>query len=453
MMFIIGPAQSSSAASAKRPNIVILFADDLGWSDVSYQSGAIQTPHIDALAKAGTVFSAAYVPTATCSPSRAALLTGRHPARLRLTRHISLGGNLEAQLEKPFNDWEGDPTDRPSRNWLPLEHRTYAEVLANHGYLTGFVGKWHLGPKPFYPSEQGFDQTFGVTPAGHPNSYYPPYFRKSDTYADVSPEKYLTERLTDDAVRYIKDQPQDQPYHLSLFYYTVHSPLEGPKRLVEKFKQQGMSAERANYAAMLKALDRSVGRIHKAIQSRGDADETLILFAGDQGGRFENAPFRGRKMVDQTYEGGSRVPFFVTWPDEIPAGRTITKPIMTTDVMPTLANLVGADREALKPLDGISLRRVLLQGAPVPDRSIFLFRSYNATDQALRDGRWKLIADLEGESRLYDLHNDPREQHDLADDRPAQTRALETQLEAWKALMGVSSTSKPNEAEASRRSP
>jgi arylsulfatase A-like enzyme len=364
-------------------------------------------------------------------------LIGKHPARLALTRHVPLHVQHNGIPQKPFNQWESDPTQTASRNWLPLPYTTYAEALKKRGYSTGFVGKWHLGHEPYYPIHQGFDEQFGVTREGAPKGYYPPYFRFTEPYPDAPDDKYLTQNLTEDAVDFIEKQDEDTPWHLSLFYYNVHSPLEGPKALVRKFRRQGLSKKAANYAAMLKALDRSVGRVHEAIKQRADSDNTLILFAGDQGGRLGNEPFRGGKLHDQTYDGGCRVPFAITWPAAIEPGRVVEKPIVTTDWMATVADLVDVDRDRLSPLDGVSLVDVLLDRAPVPDRTVFLYRSYNNQDQGLRDGRWKLVRPYEGPPRLYDLHADPGEQHNLAEQLPQQTQVLLDQLQAWKALMGV----------------
>ena len=302
---VLGHAIGNAAAAAdgvalqpEKPNIVLFFVDDLGWSDLGYRNSVFESPNIDRLSRQGLNFEQAYIACPTCSPSRGTLLTGLHPARLQLVRHITGGP------DERYSYWETDPVQFPSVNWLALEYTTYAEVLRELGYYNLFVGKWHLGHEDYHPVHQGFDRQFGTTNAGHPRSYYPPYFKDSPVLADEK-DRYLTDRLTDEAVDFIQQYRRDQPFMLSFWYYGVHGPHIGRKDLVERFEAKGLTGRYAHYAAMVAAVDESVGRVREAIQKKGIADNTIVIFLSDQGGYFENPPFHGGKRIDTLYEGGA----------------------------------------------------------------------------------------------------------------------------------------------------
>tara|TARA_B110000483_G_scaffold89917_1_gene111025 strand:+ start:197 stop:889 length:693 start_codon:yes stop_codon:yes gene_type:complete len=207
------------AAQQEQPNIVLFFVDDMGWSDLGYRNPIFESPNIDALAEESVDYLQAYIATPTCSPSRATLLTGQHPARLRIVRHIpkdeANGFDKYARTEKEFNLLKTDPAQFPSRNWVPLENVTYAEALSDLGYYNLFAGKWHLGHEPYHPIEQGFDRQIGTSNAGHPSSYYPEYFKNSDVLQDET-ERYLTDLLTDETVGFIEDYDRDQPFMISM---------------------------------------------------------------------------------------------------------------------------------------------------------------------------------------------------------------------------------------------
>ncbi|MCK5172023.1 MAG: sulfatase-like hydrolase/transferase, partial [Planctomycetes bacterium] len=310
-------AQQPPVVSGQKPNIVLFFVDDLGWSDLGYRNPVFESPNIDRLAKEGLDFEQAYIACPTCSPSRGTLLTGKHPARLKLVRHIAgdpkFGFDKFGRTDEEFSLWEGDPAQFPCVNWLALEHTSYAEALKELGYYNVFIGKWHLGHEEYHPIHQGFDRQIGVTNAGHPGSYYPPYFKNSEMMASEK-ERYLTDKLTDEAVKFIKQYDKHQPFMLSFWYYCVHGPHEGRKDWVRHFESRGLSGKDANYAAMVKSVDESIGRVRKAIKEKGIEKETIIIFLSDQGGYFENPPLHGGKRIDTLYEGGARVPFIFHWP-------------------------------------------------------------------------------------------------------------------------------------------
>ena len=216
---------SYPSLARQKPNIVLFFIDDLGWSDLGFRNRIFESPNIDTLAEEGLSFEQAYIACPTCSPSRATLLTGKHPARLKLVRHIAGGPRFPefdkyGRTEQPFNYWPTDPAHFPCRNWLPLEHTTYAEALKKLGYYNLFVGKWHLGHEPYHPVHQGFDRQIGASNYGHPRSYYPPYFKNSEVLAHEK-ERYLTDTLTDETVRFIEQYDEDRPFMISFWKFSM----------------------------------------------------------------------------------------------------------------------------------------------------------------------------------------------------------------------------------------
>ncbi|QDU37851.1 Arylsulfatase [Maioricimonas rarisocia] len=425
-----------------RPNIVLLFVDDLGWSDLGYRNPVLESPNIDRLAQEGLDFEQAYIPCPTCSPSRAALLTGKHPVRLQMVRHIPVGpkhADFDAfgRTESEFNLWKTDPARFPCRNWLPLEQTTYAEVLGELGYHNEFLGKWHLGHEPYHPVQQGFDRQTGTSNFGHPRSYYPPYFRNATVFADAS-RQYLTDRLTDEAVRFLKQYDRDQPFMLSLWYYNVHGPHQGREDLVTRFRQKGLTGKQAHYAAMVKSVDESVGRIRQVLAEQKLAENTVIVFLSDQGGYFENPPFRGGKRVDTLCEGGARVPFLVYWPGITEQGGKNRSIVQSTDLFPTLVEIAGGDPAAHDHLDGISLLPTI-RGNTLLDRGrpIFGYRAYEDLYASVRSGKWKLLAYRSGKVALYDLSEDIAEAHDLSAEYPEKTSEMIDKLASWEREMGV----------------
>lgn len=330
---------ASCNATARKPNIVLFFVDDLGWYDVGFRNQKFETPHIDRLAKDGVSFEQAYIASPTCSPSRATLLTGKHPARLQMVRHVP--GSAEHGFDKfgrtgqEFHKWDGDPAQFPSRNWLPLEHTTYAEALGGLGYHSEFFGKWHLGHEPYHPIHQGFDRQTGTSNSGHPKSYYPPFFKNSDVLASVE-EPYLTDHLTNDSVAFIDGCDGYQPFMLSMWYYNVHRPPVPRRDLMKSFLEKGYGKEDAIYASQVKAVDESIGRIREALVQKGIAENTILIFLSDQGSWYQNLPLRGSKRVDTLCEGGARVPLVIHWPGVTKPGTVAVDLVQSTDLFPTL---------------------------------------------------------------------------------------------------------------------
>ena len=428
----------------QKPNIVLFFVDDLGWNNLGYRNPKLfETPNIDQLAKEGMDFRQCYVASPTCSPSRSTLVTGKHPARLKMVRHIPVGPRHPdfdeyGRTNVEFNLWPTDPARFPCRNWLPLEHVTYAEALKEQGYYNLFVGKWHLGHEPYHPVHQGFDRQIGTSNYGHPKGYYPPYTPHGEVFPDEK-DRYLTDKLTDETVAFIADYDRDQPFMISLWYYNVHSPNIGRKDLVPRFEgKPGLDGKRAEYAAQVSAVDESVGRVRAAIQEKGLADKTLVIFTSDQGSLYEWAPYRGCKRVDTLCEGGARVPFIVSWPGVVASGVANDSVIQTTDLFPTLVELAGGDPADFEDLDGVSLLSTIRNNSELRrGKPIYGYRAYEDLYVSVREGDWKLLGYRSGRLSLYNVVEDRAEQRDLADRHPEKVGELVEKLKAWETEMGV----------------
>lgn len=428
----------------KKPNIVLFFVDDLGSFDLGFKNPIFESPNIDALAKAGLNFNQTYIASPTCSPSRATLITGKHPARLKMVRHIP-GGKKNGfdQLgrgSKEFHLLEKDPAQFPSRNWLPLEDTSYATALANETYYTMFIGKWHLGHEEFHPVKHGFNKQIGTSNFGHPKSYYPPYFRQDTIYSD-SNETYLTDKLTHDAVDFINNYDKENPFMLTFSYYSVHTPHEGKKEHVAHFKEKGLEDRYANYAAMVKSVDESVGNVLQAIKDKGIENETIIMFLSDQGGYFENTPLRGGKMNETLFEGGARVPFFVYWPGVTKPNSTNNSIVQSTDLFPTLVDIAGGDVSSYKDLDGISLLNTIQKNDSLKRAPIFGYRAYEDLYASVRHGDWKLLAYRSGKLELFNITEDTSERNELSSAHTEKVEELVNQLIDWEKEMEVESYS------------
>lgn len=436
----VGCASSSAQKTESKPNIVLFFVDDLGWSDLGFRNPVFESSHIDRLAKSGISFEQTYIPTPTCSPSRGTLLTGKHPVRLQMVRHIpnvkAHGFDKFGSTSQEFNQWPTDPAQFPSKNWLPLEHTTYAEALKELDYFNVFVGKWHLGHEPYYPIKQGFHKQIGVSNFGHPKSYYPPYFAQDSIFPD-SNGTYLTDKLTDDAVKFISNYKKETPFMLTFSYYSVHSPHEGRKDLVAHFEEKGLEGKYAHYAAMVKATDESVGRVMEAIKAAGKEKETVFIFLSDQGGYFENAPFRGGKTSETLFEGGARVPFFFYWDGVTQPNSINNSVVQSTDLFPTLIDIAGGDISKYKNLDGVSLLPAIKQNKPLVQRLLYGYRAYEDLYASVRDGDWKLLAYRSGKTELFNIGKDYKEEYNLNDKYPDIVLKLKKKLLKWEKDMNV----------------
>lgn len=425
------------ACAAKKPNIVFILVDDMGYMDVGFTGSAYyQTPHIDRLAQQGVVLTDAYA-MPTCAPSRACLVTGQYPSRHRIyTVDFYAGTPAAMRKVKGIR----------SKRTLDTKAVTFAEQLKAAGYRTAQIGKWHLGDQPAtLPTGQGFDFNFAGGSTGAPRSFFRPY--KNVPHAGSGPEgEYLTDRLTDEACAFI-ERSKDGPFFLYLPFYSVHVPVHATADRVRRYENVAPMGgqDMPEYGAMVTAVDDSVGRIVAKLEALGLDDNTLIVFTSDNGGQItvtDNAPLRGQK--GDLHEGGVRVPTFVRWPGRIEPGTTNPTPVAIVDWMPTLLEAAGAEAPGDLVIDGESLVPLLTNNTPLKrDAIYFHMPGYNGNGRtnalvwqppagAIRMGRWKLIENFEdGSLELYDLHADLGERHNLAGAEPRRAQQLLAKLKAW----------------------
>jgi len=431
------------AAPPTQPNIVLIYVDDLGWSDVGFNGSLFyETPHLDALARDGIVFSNAYANAPNCAPSRASLMTGQYTPRHK----IYTVGN-------PARGQEGDRRMISPANTRTLATRyvTVAEKLRDAGYATAHIGKWHLGADGYLPEHQGFDVNVGGYASGSPQGgYFPPY--RNPSLSDGPPEEYLTDRLTDEALSFVT-RSASQPFFLYLAHYAVHTPIQAKAALIAKYESRTPVGDQSNatYAAMIESMDQSVGRVLAHLDSLGLGPDTAVIFYSDNGGAIQatsNAPLRGFKGM--LYEGGIRVPLAIRWTGRIAPGRAEKTPVIGSDLYPTLLEFAGAAPPA-HTLDGISLMPLLEASGPVERRSLFWhFPAYLEMPKgfpgpwrttpagAVRHGSYKLIEFFEdGSLELYNLADDLGETTNLAAQEPELTRDLHTRLQAWRTSIGA----------------
>lgn len=429
------------AFAQNQPNIVLLFVDDMGWADVNYRNNKFYTPNLDQLRKESLEFTRAYIATPTCSPSRASLLTGKEPVRFQMTRHAvdedsNLATIIDGKSKNEFNLWKTDPVQRPSRNWLPLEEVTYAEELKKVGYYNYFIGKWHLGPEPYYPVHQGFDTQYYTNPHGHPKSYYPPYFKDGNPFPNTDEDDYLTDVLTDEAERFIRDYDKNQPFMLSFWYFNVHGPHIGRKDWVEIYQKEGLTGKDAEYAAMISTMDESIGQVRKALNDKGIADNTVIIFLSDQGSFFENTPLSGGKRGGNTLgEGGARVPMYILYPKVTKAHTTCDVPVQSLDIFPTLLEIATDKPYSNKVIQGKSLVPLIKSNKvkKFQNRAIYGFRSYEDQYVSIIKGDWKLVKYHGGKYQLFNIEEDISEASNLIGKGWKQEQKLKKLLAKWEA--------------------
>lgn len=432
--------------NGKRMNIVILLVDDMGWMDLHVQgSGFYVTPNIDRLASQGMRFTDAYAPCAVCSPSRAAIQTGRYPARVGVTDWIrsEFQGGKSGHVVP--TEYVGDKHKKllcpPNPFALPLSELTIAELLKPAGYVSCHIGKWHLGTKDFWPEKQGYDINIGGCDYGQPPNYTDPYIRGGQKGFPTMPSRkkgeFLTDRTSDEAVNFIR-QHKDQPFFLNMCFYAVHNPLSGKPELIDEFEGKSWGHQKkAVYAALIKSVDDAVGKILAELQDAGVADRTLVIFTSDNGGLLgntSNLPLRGGKGYP--YEGGIREPLFVRWPGVVKPGGITHEVVCETDFLPTFCQIAGVPLPTDRTIDGVSLVDFLRSNGadPLAPRDLtWHFPHYRGKDvtpySIIREGDWKLIKWYEGPRyELYNLHDDLGEQHDLAAKMPDKVRALDAKL-------------------------
>ena len=444
-------AVASAFGQTRPPNIVLVLIDDYGWMDTgSYGSTYHRTPNIDALARGGMRFTSAYAAAPVCSPTRAALLTGKHPARLHLTDWLP--GRRDSPAQK---------LARPTiRQELSLEETTLAEALRPAGYTSAHIGKWHLGGTGFEPERQGFDLNIGGDETGTPLSYFAPFQRDGRFMPKLEtapPGEYLTDRLTTEAERFI-EQHKEKPFFLYLAHYAVHIPMRAKADLIAKYRALPRPERGQNnpvYAAMVESMDESVGRLTRKLEQLGLAENTVFIFTADNGGlsapegpdtpATDNAPLRAGKGY--LYEGGLRVPLIVRWPRHVRAGSVNHTPVYSADLFATALAAAGMNNRT--GVDGMSLLPLLTGRGQFKRDALYWHyphysnQSMNAGDldqpgAAIRQGDYKLIEFYQDSHvELYDLKSDLREQHDLARERPRQAAELRQKLASWRQAVGA----------------
>ncbi|MFI3318260.1 MAG: sulfatase [Rikenellaceae bacterium] len=428
-LLLLGGCSAAEQAHEK-PNFVILFVDDLGWADLGYQNPMFDSPNINQLKEEGLYLSRAYVSTATSSPSRASLLTGKEALRCGFVRHI-YGDAYSAEGVAEFETFDKDPGKMKSRAWLPLEEITYAERLKENGYYTFFAGKWHLGPVEYFPDKQGFDEVWGTNQHGHPKNYYYPFFSDNNPFPDSKDGDYLTDLVTDGIEKFILEYDKDQPFLINTWYYTVHGPCRGKKELLAKYKKRGFEGKQIDCAAMVEVLDNSVGRIRAALKTKGLDKNTVIIFTSDQGGQFVNGPLSGGKQGGRTLcEGGSRIPMIIYAPGMKGMGTTWDQPVQTLDIFPTLVEMASGKPCKDKQINGVSLTP-LMNGQPMENRDLFMHRSYEDQNSCIMNGDWKLIKYRSGHLELYNIKEDIGEQNNLVDVEKERTQKMLKRLNEW----------------------
>ncbi len=459
------------------PNIVFILTDDLGINDIStfgggVAGGAVQTPNIDRLAAEGAIFTQAYSGTATCAPSRAMLLTGRYPTRtgFEFTPMPSSMPRIVGMFSDQIGADSGMPESRMNTDaavgtieyedmGLPAEEITIAEILQSQDYHNVHIGKWHLGRSaPFRAVSQGFDESLLMAnnlhaPEDDPNivnakldfdpvdrflwsivQFAADFDRAGEDPVDepFAPAGYLTDYWTDEAVKVIEAN-RNRPFFLYLAHWAPHSPLQAP---LEDYEAVGaIEPHRLRvYAAMIRAIDRSVGRVMDKLEEEGIADNTIIIFSSDNGGANYvglpevNAPYRGWKAT--LFEGGIRVPLFVRWPSKIAPGSVIDEPVAHIDLMPTLASAAGASLPADREIDGhdlLALATGQSETVSRPNDAIYWSSGFYKT---VRAGDWKLhVNERDGRYWLFNLADDPTEQVNLVDTRPDKVSELQALID------------------------
>jgi arylsulfatase A-like enzyme len=416
---------SLMGADKKKSNILVILSDDVPWKTLGYQGGNVATPNIDRIAKNGARLTHFYVQS-VCTPTRSCLMTGRYPLRTGTIARFNRSGGMLA------------------------DERTLADAMQEAGYWTAIVGKWHLGnwEQEFLPRQRGFNHQYGCY--NGVLDYYTRYRgRLYDWHRNDKPlkeEGYTTELITDEAVRLIQKHPGEKPFFMYLPFTATHSPLQAPKDVVALYRDKYRHLKNrdglrnAQRDAMAHVMDQSVGRIIKAVESRGWTENTLVVFFNDNGGpgMDSNSPLRGGKS--RYHEGGTKVPAAMQWPGHVKAGTVIDEPVMVVDLYPTLIKLAGGSLKQALPIDGLDIWPVITRGAKTP-RKEFIW-----SPKVIRQGDWKLIdagglyylhgkegkkaiaTGMLSEAQLYNVAEDPYEKNNLMDDKPELVASLRKRL-------------------------
>ena len=438
----------------EKPNLLFILVDDLGWTDVSYnKSDYYETIHIDNLSETSMLFDNAYAASSVCSPTRASIMTGKHPARVNITDWI------------PGLDPKNKPLLGPvDRNELPLEETTIAEVLRDNNYSTFYSGKWHLGSEGHYPEDQGFDVNIGGFEKGSPmGGYYSPY--KNPRLSDGPEGEYLTDRLTLETIELIRNRDTKKPFAAFLSFYNVHTPIQENKEFIDYYVEKLKSYENtspetikegdaitllnqrnAKYASMVHATDYNVGRIINFLKDNNLYENTLIVFTSDNGGLSTQrrvAPtsvFPLRAGKGWLYEGGIRIPQLIKLPKQINK-EIISEPVVSYDLFPTIANVLNLNH-SVSDIDGVDLTNLFVKKDIERDFIFWHFPHYHGSmwkpGSALRNNDWKLV-ELHEENKveLYNLKDDISETVDVSNRFPEITSRLVNKLNEIKIDLGA----------------
>lgn len=466
-----GPAEPSPQAGGQRrpPNVVLIVADDLGFNDITHYGGGIAggkvpTPHIDSIAAQGVDFRNGYSGNATCAPSRAAMMTGRYPTRFgfeftptpKQFMKVVTGMAPAEQLLKPmyYADREADLIPYEDMG-LPTQEISLAKLLKGAGYHTVHLGKWHLGDSPqFRPYSHGFDESLShlhgasmFLPIKHPDVVnamqdFDPidkFLWASEPWAvrfmdgePFQPPRYMTDYLTDEAVKVVAAN-KHRPFFMYLAYNAPHTPLQATREDYDALSFIPDHTMRV-YAAMIRSLDRNIGRVLQSLKDQGLDDNTLVIFTSDNGGAHYvgieglNSPYRGWKAT--FFEGGIHVPFFMRWPGTIKPGSGVTAPVSHFDIFATAAAAAGQQLPADRPMDGVNLLPFIKGEAAGRPHEMLFWRTDNYL--TARQGDWKLqVSELPKKDWLFNLAADPTEKANLAAKEPERVAAMKAQLLAW----------------------
>ncbi|MDQ8198628.1 sulfatase [Pelagicoccus enzymogenes] len=437
----------------KKPNVLLIVVDDLGWKDLSVQGSVFyETPHIDQLAADGVRFTNGYASCQVCSPSRASLMTGQYPARMKTTDWFGA---------KAGTDWKRNTKLLPAEYIERLDHdrTTVAEAFKESGYSTFFAGKWHLGKdEGDWPEHHGFDINIGGNDKGSPpGGFFSPH--NNPRLKERDPGEYLPLRLADETANFILNSGE-KPFFATLCFYAVHAPLQTTHELWDKYRKKAeslpqptsrMEVERRRpirvvqdnpiYGGLMEAMDAAVGRVLEALDEAGQRENTIVIFTSDHGGvssgdhwATSNLPLRGGKGYQ--WEGGLRVPFIVSWPGNIQPSVNLDTPVIGTDVYPTLLELAGLPARPEEHVDGTSIVPAL-RGGRIPDRPLFWHYPHYGNQggdpsSVVQLKGWKLIRYHEGDpDELFYLPDDPMESRDLAQRYPEKARELRGILDQW----------------------
>ena len=396
----------------KRPNIIVLVTDDMGYADTGcYGAKDILTPNIDSIAQKGIRFTNGYVSCPVCSPTRAGLATGRYQQR------FGYYGNAQ------------------SRVGLPLTEVTIADVLKSGGYVTGAVGKWHLGLSPqYHPFKRGYDEFFGFLAASH--SYIDPQLDTANPIMrgtePVNEKEYLTDAFTREAIAFV-ERHRRETFFLYLAYNAVHAPMQAPQRYRDGF-QHISDASRRVHAGMLTALDEGIGKFLAKLRELALEDNTLLFYVNDNGGAPGNSSSNGplRATKGTMYEGGIRVPFMIQWPSRLKGGQVYKQPVIVFDILPTAAAAAGAELPKDRKIDGIDLLPYLAGKKKTPPHDVLFWNT--GENHAVRQGNWKLVS-MGGEVGLFDLSTDIGESRDLKTEKADVFKEMQDVFKDWSSQM------------------